>query len=48
MELQPNNTLEGIGNQKTLAFENYLVTRMDKAQNKIMSNFEMNEVKGFE
>ena len=25
--------LEGIGNQKTLAFENYLVTRMEKAQN---------------
>ena len=25
--------LEGIGNQRTLAFENYLVTRMDKAQN---------------
>ena len=25
--------LEGIENQKTLAFKNYLVTRMDKAQN---------------
>ena len=37
MELQPNiHTLEDIGNQKTLAFENYLITRMDKAQNKCL------------